>query len=116
MMWASAYVQNRKEVVRMDAAMEAGIMAAEGVLKLVPAADQSAGAPAARDFVATWAKDTDRGPRRLFPWLCAPVRLLDRAFWSCGLSHPANLCGGSGVALVLVLCLFCIYIPARSFR
>jgi hypothetical protein len=116
MMWASAYVQNQKEIVRMDLAVQAGIMAAEGVLKLVPTEDRNVNVAAApRDFVASWDADTDRGPPRLFPWLCAPLRLLDRTFWSCGLSHPADLCGGSGIAFIFLTSILLVYLLTRQF-
>ena len=111
--WAGAHARNRKEMTRMDSAVESGVAAAEAALARVPRAHVCANAGPRRACLADWDAGLQAGPARLWPWLLLPARTLDRALYALGLPHcfrlvTALLPAASVVALVALAALLLV--------
>ena len=114
--WAGTHVRNRKEVVRMDSAAEAGVAAAEAALKRVPAAHvcaRTAAAAPPRACLADWEAGLRDGPGRFWPRALAPVRAFDRLLYACGLPHFARLLPALLLAAFLLPALL-LFAPGAS--
>lgn len=140
MLWSHAYVQNVKEMIRMDAAAEAGVMAAEYVIRSASSTvvvDASASSPLVdykrqqpvRDVVHVYSKRTIHGGDRWLPMLLWPVRALDSLFYAYSGSNPRgsghalahsslpDQCGIHGLIWVFcIVTLFYVVLPWYLFR